>query len=79
MSLKSNSARCGHVKRKLCANEPLTGKTLAFALEAIEDFRNAGNSEFLDALAKKINSGYPLDDYELSTMIDAVLPHKMLM
>lgn len=67
--LKSNSARCGHVKRRLLRNERLTGKTLEFALSVVGEDSD---------LADKLRSGQQLSDYELHWMVDVVLLHKRL-
>lgn len=67
--LKSNSAKCGHVKRRLLRNEPLMGKTLEFALTVVGE-----HSEIAD----KLRAGQPLSGFELHWMVDVVLLHKRL-
>ena len=60
--------------------EPLKGKVLEFALGVIEESRKGfSDSDFLlDAIARKLNAGQPLDDYENHIMVDVLLVHKRL-
>jgi hypothetical protein len=67
--IKSNSAKCGHVKRRLLRNERLSGKTLEFALGVVGEDSD---------LADKLRTGQPLSDYELHWMVDVILLHKRL-
>lgn len=62
------SAKCGHVKRRLLRGEPLQGKLLTFALDAIAD----------DGIAAKLQAGEKLSDYELHLMVDVYLLHRRL-
>lgn len=63
------SAKCGHVKRRIKRNEPLTGKVLEFALEVVgED----------DEMAAKLVRGEPLTDYERHIFLDVILLHVRL-
>ncbi len=66
--MKSISAKCGHVKRRLVRNEPLTGGLLEFAIEVV------GESDIAD----KLRAGQQLTDYELHLMLDVYLLHKRL-
>lgn len=64
---KKISTKCGHVKRRLRRNEPLTGKVLEFALSVADR-----------DIADKLKAGQPLSDYELHLMLDVYLLHKRL-
>ena len=64
---KKISTKCGHVKRCLSQNEPLTGKVLKFALSVVDG-----------DIADKLKAGQPLSDYELHLMLDVYLLHKRL-
>ena len=75
---KSHSARCGHIKRKLSRDEPLTGKTLDFALSVIATSRQGRNDESLDEIAKKLMKGTPLTEYENHIVVDVILLHSMI-
>ena len=66
---KRNSARCGHVKRKLKQGKRLEGDLLEFAIDIIP-----GNPD----LVAKLRAGQQLDDYELHCMIDMYLLHARL-
>lgn len=72
--MKSISAMCGHVKRRLNQNEPLEGKVLEFALDIIGDT----DHELLIGIAKKLKAGEKLDEYEHHTMVDVILLHVRL-
>lgn len=65
---KSISTKCGHVKRRLVRDEPLTGALLEFALDTVGDER----------IAAKLKAGQKLSDYELHLMVDVFLLHKRL-
>lgn len=72
--MKSISAMCGHVKRRLNKNEPLEGKVLEFALDLIGDT----DVELLIGIAEKLKAGGKLDDYEHHIMVDVILLHVRL-
>lgn len=74
MASRSFSARCGHITRRLKANQPLTGKVLKLALDIIDEIDHPGAE--IDAIRKKIRTGAQLSDYESHIMIDAVLVSK---
>jgi hypothetical protein len=74
--MNATSAKCGHVKRRLLRNEPLTGKVLEFAISVIAESAMAGGDDLLRRVAYKLRAGEQLDDYELHIMIDVLLPHK---
>src|SRR5688500_16761418 len=63
---KSISTKCGHVKRRLVRDEPLTGELLEFALGLVPD----------DGTAAKLKAGQKLDGYELDLMVDVFLLHR---
>lgn len=65
---KSFSARCGHVKRRLAKGEPLNGKTLELALEYAQD----------EEVARKLNAGEPLNEYEYHVLVEVILLHARL-
>lgn len=65
---KSHSARCGHVKRVLAKGERLTGDLLTFVLDMDID----------DEIARKLQAGERLNDYELHLMLDVYLLHQKL-
>jgi len=64
------SAKCGHVKRRLVRNEPLTGELLEIALSAVGENNNG--------LVNKLKAGEQLSDYQLHLMLDMYLLHKRL-
>lgn len=72
--MKSISAMCGHVKRRLNRNEPLEGKVLEFALGIVGET----DDDFLSGIAEKLKAGDKLDDYELHIMVDVLLLHERL-
>jgi len=74
---KKISAKCGHVKRRLIRNEPLTGELLEFAISVIGDSNCAGDDE-LNSMVDKLKAGQQLSDYELHIMVDVLLLHKRL-
>jgi len=61
---KRAAARCGHVKRRLLQNEPLTGDLLEFAINTV-----VPNEEIVE----KLKAGQKLDHYELHLMVDMYL------
>lgn len=65
---KSVSAKCGHVKRRLLRDEPLTGELLEFALDLVRD----------DGIAAKLQAGQKLNPYELHLMVDVFLLHRKI-
>lgn len=67
------SAKCGHIKRRLVRNQPLTGKLLEFALDAVGDGR--ADNRLLDGISEKLRSGTQLDAYEVHVMVDVILLH----
>lgn len=73
---KSRGASYSHVTRRLRAKEPLKGKTLELALSLVGDGERG--DELMNGIAKKLNAGQPLTDYELHIMVDMVLPHGRL-
>jgi len=73
---KSIGARCGHVKRRILAKEPLTGKVLEFALDVLGDESFASKGEI--STAEKLKAGQPLNDYESHIMVDVLLLHTKL-
>ncbi len=72
--MKSISAMCGHVKRRLNQDEPLEGKVLEFALSIISET----DDDFLNGIAEKLKAGKKLDDYEHHIMVDVLLLHVRL-
>lgn len=76
MASRSFSARCGHITRRLNANQPLTGKLLELALNIIDEMNHRGAE--VDAIREKIRTGAQLTDYESHIMIDAILVGKRL-
>ena len=65
---KSFGARCGHVKRRLSRGEPLKGKTLEFALEYAQD----------DKVARKLEAGEELSEYEYHVLVEVTMLHARL-
>ena len=76
--MRSLSARCGHVKRRLAQDEPLKGELLEFALSLVEGDGNLTDNDLFSSIARKLEAGEPLDDYEKHFMIDVVLLHVRL-
>lgn len=74
MASRGFSARCGHIARRLRANQPLTGKVLELALDIIDEIDCPGAE--VDAIREKIRTGAQLTDYESHIMIDAILVNK---
>lgn len=75
-TLKSESARLGHIKRRLRRAEPLMGDLLKLALDVVGDGNT--DNELTDRIAKKLKTGQSLDDYELHLMEDVFLLHARL-
>lgn len=76
---KAKGASYGHVKRRIRANEPLTGKTLELALELVTPVKpGAPVDELNQSIAKKLKAGEPLSDYESHIMCDVYLLHARL-
>jgi len=65
---KSFGARCGHVKRRLKQGEPLKGKTLELALEYAQN----------DEVARKLEAGEELSQYEYHVLVEVLLLHARL-
>lgn len=77
------SAQCGHVKRRLNKDEPLSGKVLEFALSVIDENINVTwgskeRDEFLKGIAEKLKAGEKLSEYEYHIFVDVLLLHKRL-
>lgn len=72
---KSHSARCGHVKRRILAEERLKGKTLDFALDVLASQTGFSDPSFLQGIAESLKKGVPLDEYEKHIMVDVILVH----
>ena len=72
--MKSISAMCGHVKRRLNQNEPLEGKVLEFALDIVGETDN----DFLNGIAEKLKAGEKLGEYEYHILVDVLLLHVRL-
>lgn len=72
---KEIGAKCGHVKRRLLRNEPLTGKVLEFALEVLGD---VSGDKYLSEVPGKLKAGQPLSEYECHLMVDVILLHVRL-
>lgn len=77
---KSSGASYGHAKRRLLRNEPLTGKTLELALALVPYSIPAKgpSDELFNSISDKLNSGQPLDEYEMHIMVDVLLLHARL-
>lgn len=76
---KSHSTRCGHVKRRILAGEPLKGKTLEFALEMIASQDSFSDKELLNEMARKLKAKIPLTEYEEHILVDVLLVHSKLL
>ncbi len=73
------SAKCGHVKRRLNKNWPLTEELLAFALSVVEPAAvNDEFSKFCAGIAGKLRKGTPLGNYEHHIMVNVLLLHVRL-
>lgn len=76
---KSYSARLSHITRRLVSKQPLKGKTLELALSLVTcDDPNAGinTDPLFQGIARKLEAGEPLDDYETHLMVDVRLVHE---
>lgn len=73
MNTRSRSAKCGHVKRRLRRNEPLTGELLRLALETIGADNGPTRDTLCDGIASKLVAGEQFDEYELHLMVDVFL------
>lgn len=75
MSLKSMSARLGHIKRKLSNEEPLKKKSLELALDVIDDLKkqSSNNDPSIDKIRDKLILGHPLDEYEYHCFVEGAL------
>lgn len=71
---RSRSAKLGHIKRRLLADEPLTGETLELALSLV----NGSPETAYQSIAEKLKAGAPLNDYECHLMVDVRLLHARL-
>ncbi len=76
--MNATSARCGHVKRRLRRNQPLTGTLLQFALDAVGYGMRDPKGDVFDSIATKLIAGAQLDEYEMHLMLDVVLLHVRL-
>ncbi len=74
---RSWSAKCGHIKRRISADEPLKGKTLAFALDMLKSESFLDN-DMIKTISEKIKKGDNLSNYEKSILEDAILTHSKL-
>jgi hypothetical protein len=74
---KRISTQCGHVKRRLLRNERLTGKVLEFALEVLGG-GSCSMAKPSGEIARKLEAGERLTDYETHLMVDVVLLQKRL-
>ena len=72
--MKSYSARCGHVKRRLRVGDPLEGKVLEFALEQIEPAKD----DLCKGIANKLKDGKQLSEYEYHVFVEVILLHAKL-
>ena len=70
---KSNSARIGHIKRRLNAGERLTGKTLELALDLCP-----GDDKWTKDIPRKLIDGEELTKYEHHLMVDVISVHARL-
>lgn len=74
---RSWSAKCGHIKRRISADEPLKGKTLVFALELLKS-ESFSDNDMIKTISEKIKKGDNLSNYEKSILEDAILTHAKL-
>ena len=72
--MKSIGAKCGHVKRRLNQGQPLDGKTLEFALSIVDD----SDDDLIKGIARKLEAGEKLNDYEHHIMVDVLFVHVRL-
>lgn len=66
------SAQCGHIKRKLSRNQPLSGELLELALRITEGERM---TDFDTELSRKLKAGEPLSEYEYHIFMDVRMLH----
>ena len=76
--MKSVSARCGQVTRRLKRNEPLKGTSLRFALDVIPGQMKTMDDELFSSMAQKLIAGQPLSAYELHILVDVLFLHLKL-
>lgn len=73
------SAKCGHVKRRLKAKQPLKGKVLEFALSVIDEIgADQAHRQLLDGIAEKLKAGQQLTEYEYHVFVEVILLHRRL-
>lgn len=72
------SAQCGHIKRKLSRNEPLSGELLELALSLVEGGPAGTSIEFDNEIARKLKAGEPLGEYEYHILVEVRLLHVRL-
>ena len=72
---KSFGAKCGHVKRRLKRNEPLTCKVLEFSLEVLSPSPGGSPHELNEEISRKLKVGQPLSAYEAHWFVDVILVH----
>lgn len=71
---KSEGARYGHVKRRINSGTTLTGELLQLALSVLPiPDSNSKDDAFFRGMARKLQAGEPLDDYERHLMVDVFL------
>ena len=54
---RSWSAKCGHIKRKIFADEPLKGRTLAFALELLKS-ESSSDNDMIKNISKHLGKSF---------------------
>ena len=74
--MRSESAKYGHVTRRLLRNDRLTGKVLESALSVVG--QGGTGDSLCDGIAAKLIAGRQLSDYEKHIMIDVLLLHARL-
>jgi hypothetical protein len=74
--MRSESAKYGHVTRRLLRNERLTGKVLESALSVVG--QGGTGDSLCDGIAAKLIAGQQLSDYDKQIMIDVLLLHARL-
>lgn len=73
--MKSISAQCGHIKRRLLRNEPLKGELLDLALSIVGD---PERDDLAASMHAHLSAGEPLSEYERHIMVDVLLLHTRL-
>jgi hypothetical protein len=73
-----NDPRYEQVKHSLSNHEPLTGKTLEFALEFVDAHGEDEQSRFVKNIGVKMKEGQPLNDYEYHILVDMLMLHTQL-